>query len=108
MEEDDRVRARCHSHHPLQVSSLPSPLRASPCAGVLTTAPSTRRLMKEHAEDLAQIITVENGKPLADARGEIAYGGESAEEKASILHHSDGPSEEQQADSTLHIYSQLP
>lgn len=32
--------------------------------------------MNEHAEDLAQIITAENGKPLADARGEVAYGGE--------------------------------
>jgi acyl-CoA reductase-like NAD-dependent aldehyde dehydrogenase len=48
--------------------------------------------MKEHAEDLAQIITVENGKPLADARGEIAYGGESAEQRASSVPLSGGPS----------------
>ncbi len=27
-----------------------------------------------HAEDLAQILTAEQGKPLAEARGEIAYG----------------------------------
>ena len=31
-------------------------------------------LMVMHAEDLAQILTAEQGKPLAEARGEIAYG----------------------------------
>ncbi|KAI5478678.1 succinate-semialdehyde dehydrogenase (NADP+) [Pseudohyphozyma bogoriensis] len=31
-------------------------------------------LMNEHAEDLAKIITAENGKPMTDARGEITYG----------------------------------
>ncbi len=31
-------------------------------------------LMVENAEDLAQIMTAEQGKPLAEARGEIAYG----------------------------------
>jgi succinate-semialdehyde dehydrogenase/glutarate-semialdehyde dehydrogenase len=31
-------------------------------------------LMTEHQEDLAQILTAEQGKPLAEARGEIAYG----------------------------------
>jgi succinate-semialdehyde dehydrogenase/glutarate-semialdehyde dehydrogenase len=31
-------------------------------------------LMMEAQEDLAQILTVEQGKPLAEARGEIAYG----------------------------------
>ena len=31
-------------------------------------------LMQEHQEDLAQILTAEQGKPLAEARGEIAYG----------------------------------
>jgi len=30
-------------------------------------------LMLEHQEDLAQILTAEQGKPLAEARGEIAY-----------------------------------
>jgi len=30
-------------------------------------------LMVENAEDLAKLITWENGKPLADAKGEIAY-----------------------------------
>jgi len=29
---------------------------------------------EEHAEDLAKIITWENGKPLAEARGEVKYG----------------------------------
>jgi len=31
-------------------------------------------LMLEHQEDLAQILTAEQGKPLAESRGEIAYG----------------------------------
>jgi len=31
-------------------------------------------LMLEHQEDLAQILTAEQGKPLAEARGEIVYG----------------------------------
>jgi succinate-semialdehyde dehydrogenase / glutarate-semialdehyde dehydrogenase len=31
-------------------------------------------LMMAHQEDLAQILTAEGGKPLAEARGEIAYG----------------------------------
>lgn len=31
-------------------------------------------LMMENQEDLAQILTTEQGKPLAEARGEVAYG----------------------------------
>jgi len=31
-------------------------------------------LIQQHAEDLAQILTAEQGKPLAEARGEVAYG----------------------------------
>lgn len=31
-------------------------------------------LLMEHQEDLAQILTAEMGKPLAEARGEVAYG----------------------------------
>ena len=31
-------------------------------------------LIKFHAEDLAQILTAEQGKPLAEARGEVNYG----------------------------------
>jgi succinate-semialdehyde dehydrogenase/glutarate-semialdehyde dehydrogenase len=31
-------------------------------------------LMLEHQEDLARIITAEQGKPLAEARGEVVYG----------------------------------
>lgn len=30
--------------------------------------------MESHHEDLALILTAENGKPLAEAKGEIAYG----------------------------------
>ena len=32
------------------------------------------RLLMEHQEDLARIMTAEQGKPLAEARGEVAYG----------------------------------
>ena len=32
------------------------------------------RLMQEHADDLARILTAEQGKPLAEAKGEVAYG----------------------------------
>jgi len=48
------------------------------------TAPRTRseilrrtwELVQEHKEHLALLMTVEMGKPLAEARGEVAYGGE--------------------------------
>lgn len=32
------------------------------------------RLIREHREDLARIMTAENGKPLNEARGEVDYG----------------------------------
>jgi len=32
------------------------------------------QLMQQHAEDLARIMTAEQGKPLAEARGEVGYG----------------------------------
>jgi succinate-semialdehyde dehydrogenase / glutarate-semialdehyde dehydrogenase len=32
------------------------------------------RLVQQHAADLARILTAEQGKPLAEARGEISYG----------------------------------
>ena len=31
------------------------------------------QLMMDNAEDLARLITWENGKPMADAEGEVAY-----------------------------------
>ncbi|SUE28545.1 succinate-semialdehyde dehydrogenase (NAD(P)+) [Nocardia farcinica] len=48
------------------------------------TAPRTRseilrrawELVQERAEDLALLMTLEMGKPLAEARGEVTYGGE--------------------------------
>ncbi|WP_404446249.1 NAD-dependent succinate-semialdehyde dehydrogenase [Microbacterium marinum] len=33
-------------------------------------------LVQEHKEDLALLMTLEMGKPLAESRGEVAYGGE--------------------------------
>lgn len=33
-------------------------------------------LVRDHAEDLAALMTLEMGKPLAEARGEVTYGGE--------------------------------
>lgn len=32
------------------------------------------RLLVEHAEDIARIMTAEQGKPLSESRGEVAYG----------------------------------
>lgn len=48
------------------------------------TAPRTRsdilrtafELIREHAEDFAALMTLEMGKPLAESRGEVAYGNE--------------------------------
>ena len=31
-------------------------------------------LIMEHADDLARLMTLEQGKPLAEARGEVTYG----------------------------------
>ena len=36
----------------------------------------TWQLMVEHSEELARLITLEHGKPLADARGEVTYAAE--------------------------------
>ncbi len=36
----------------------------------------TWQLMVEHTDELARLITLEHGKPLADARGEVAYAAE--------------------------------
>jgi len=53
---------------------------AQPAWAALTARERADRLMAWHdlmlanQEDLARILTAENGKPLAEARGEIAYG----------------------------------
>lgn len=52
-------------------------------------------LMKENSEDLAQICTLENGKPLADSKGEVTYSasfiewfaGEAVKETGDIIPH---------------------
>lgn len=38
-----------------------------------------RHLLQEHADDLAEIVTAEHGKTLADAHGEVARGSENVE-----------------------------
>ena len=47
-------------------------------------------LMLSHQEDLARLMTAEQGKPLAEARGEVAYGASFvewfAEEALSLIH----------------------
>ena len=45
--------------------------------------------MEEHKEDLALLMTAEAGKPLAESRGEITYGGSFLEffaEEAKRIH----------------------
>ncbi len=56
----------------------------------------TFELVQEHAEDLATLMTLEMGKPLAEARGEVTYGGEFlrwfSEEASRIYgHYQDNP-----------------
>jgi succinate-semialdehyde dehydrogenase / glutarate-semialdehyde dehydrogenase len=55
--------------------------RAAAPGWARTTAPARARILRrwydlivEHADDLAAILTAEQGKPLAEARGEILYG----------------------------------
>jgi succinate-semialdehyde dehydrogenase / glutarate-semialdehyde dehydrogenase len=55
--------------------------RAAAPGWARTTAPARARILRrwydlivEHADDLATILTAEQGKPLAEARGEILYG----------------------------------
>jgi len=53
-------------------------------------------LMTENAEDLATLITWENGKPIADAKGEVAYASSFyewfSEEAPRIMGHTISPS----------------
>ncbi|PJN95684.1 succinate-semialdehyde dehydrogenase (NADP(+)), partial [Amaricoccus sp. HAR-UPW-R2A-40] len=53
--------------------TTPSSAACSIAAGS-EKSPSPKGLMEAHAEDLARVLTAEQGKPLAEARGEIAYG----------------------------------
>ena len=48
--------------------------RARPAAERATLLERWSALLAEHTEDLARILTREQGKPIAEARGEIAYG----------------------------------
>ncbi|HZD51864.1 MAG TPA: NAD-dependent succinate-semialdehyde dehydrogenase [Woeseiaceae bacterium] len=47
--------------------------RAAPAPGRAAILRKWYDLMMEHQEDLARIMTAEQGKPLAESRGEIAY-----------------------------------
>lgn len=48
--------------------------RALPAKSRATILRRWYDLMLRHSEDLAQLMTAEQGKPLAEARGEVAYG----------------------------------
>ena len=47
---------------------------ARPAAGRATLLMRWQQLMLEHQDDLGLLLTLEQGKPLAEAKGEIAYG----------------------------------
>ena len=53
-------------------AALPS-FRATPARARARLLRKWYDLMMKNIDDLARIITAENGKPLADARGEVAY-----------------------------------
>ena len=57
-----------------------------------------RALLVEHTEELAQIITNEHGKTLADAKGEIARGLENVEYACGLTEHLKGGFSDQVAD----------
>jgi malonate-semialdehyde dehydrogenase (acetylating)/methylmalonate-semialdehyde dehydrogenase len=69
-------------------ASTPAPVRA-------TTLHRFRALMLEHSEELASIITSEQGKTLADARGEVARSVEAVEVAISVVQHLKGEYSEQ-------------
>ncbi|GJN90212.1 hypothetical protein Rhopal_003211-T1 [Rhodotorula paludigena] len=68
MTVEDTKQAVNHAHEALKTWRQTSEYER---AAILT---KIFQIMTENSEDLAQIITAENGKPLADARGEITYG----------------------------------
>ena len=53
--------------------SAQSAWRATPAGERGTVLRRWGELMLEHREDLARIMTIEQGKPLAEARGEVGY-----------------------------------
>lgn len=61
------------------VAAIAAAEQAQPAWAALTAAERARilrrwhGLMLEHAEDLARLMTIEQGKPLAESRGEIGY-----------------------------------
>ncbi|MBC7301548.1 MAG: CoA-acylating methylmalonate-semialdehyde dehydrogenase [Nocardia sp.] len=69
-------------------ASTPTPVRA-------TVLLAFRSLLLEHAEELASIITAEQGKTLADARGEVARSVEAVEVAASAVQQLKGEFAEQ-------------
>lgn len=51
------------------------------------------KLFREAKDDIAQLITMETGKPLVEAKGEVDYAGESVLPVLSLIvqHHTPGP-----------------
>ncbi|MCF8607566.1 CoA-acylating methylmalonate-semialdehyde dehydrogenase [Gordonia sp. HY442] len=64
-------------------ASTPAPVRAA-------TLHRFRALMIDHTEELAAIVTSEQGKTLADARGEVARSVEAVEVAISVVQHLKG------------------
>lgn len=65
--------------HAETVAAIDAAQKAQPAWAALTAAERARLLRRwhalilENAEDLARLMTIEQGKPLAEARGEISY-----------------------------------
>lgn len=65
--------------HAETVAAIEAAQKAQPAWAALTAGERARilrrwyQLMLDNAEDLARLMTIEQGKPLAEARGEISY-----------------------------------
>lgn len=77
----DAVIARVASHDPDAVAAIIDKADAARIEWAQRTAQQRATLLRAwhglilaHADDLARIMTMEGGKPLAEAKGEVAYG----------------------------------
>ncbi|MBN8488667.1 MAG: aldehyde dehydrogenase family protein, partial [Burkholderiales bacterium] len=64
-----------HTHHAIVAANKAWPAwRAKTAKERAAILMKWFALMHAHADDLARIMTAEQGKPLAEAKGEVAYG----------------------------------